>query len=244
MRLFLLPISTRRSLLYCQRLNHHLNSQKTIIDKVTEKASKTWHQWENSEKKYQKSITEYGNKVFQRISFEEWGLKTIPPLSARRKQDELMGADKVEVIFPSRYIAQERLGDILGKLALSGSKHIEFILENKLLKPAPSPELDNLYPSDPPSDKAKEAKYTGDRAGDNVDALYDKEEVMLLRKHSGEAISNSLDIPELRGELERAIHQVEASLKAQKELKEEKRHMDGATNSDPGKPGNETDEKR
>ncbi len=123
MRLFLLPISTRRTLIYCQRLNQQLSSELTYVDKITRKAAATWVKWEKSEKKWQKTITRYGNKAFKRIPFEEWGLKSIPPLSARRKTEELEGKDgkgegegKVEVVFPGKYVREDRIGDILTRM--------------------------------------------------------------------------------------------------------------------------------
>lgn len=100
MRLFLLPISTKQSLIYCQRINQQLKKEKTYIDKITTKAATTWLGWENKEKGWQKKITTYGNKLFQRLPYEEWGLKSIPPLSARRKSDELAGKQNIRVEFP------------------------------------------------------------------------------------------------------------------------------------------------
>lgn len=59
----------------------------------------------------------YGNKLFERIPFEEWGLKSIPPLSARRKADEMQGKEKVEVVFPDNVIEKGIVNDVLRKLA-------------------------------------------------------------------------------------------------------------------------------
>ena len=100
MRLFLLPISTKQSLIYCQRINQQLKQEKTYIDRITTKASTTWLSWGKKEKGWQKKITTYGNKLFQRLPYEEWGLKSIPPLSARRKTDELTGKGNIQIVFP------------------------------------------------------------------------------------------------------------------------------------------------
>jgi len=99
MRIFLLPISTRRTLIYCERVQHQLNggpkaaaatttantdtnpySIASITDKVVNKANKTWAEWENAEKGWKKKLTVYGNEyVFSRIPFEEWvGLFLYP----------------------------------------------------------------------------------------------------------------------------------------------------------------------
>ena len=116
MRLFLLPISTRRTLIYCQRINEQLTGEQTYIDKVTTKASTTWVKWEKYEKGWQKKITEYGNKLFQRLPYEEWGLKSIPPLSARQRAQALQGKEKVDVEFPLSNIQQGAVLDVLRKL--------------------------------------------------------------------------------------------------------------------------------
>ncbi|KAI9696241.1 MAG: hypothetical protein M1836_005794 [Candelina mexicana] len=116
MRLFLLPISTRRTLIYCQRLNQPLSSELTYVDKITSKAAATWVKWEKGNKKWQQTVTHYGNKAFKRIPFEEWGLKSIPPLSARKEAEELQGNEKVEVIFPGQFVKESRIGDILRRI--------------------------------------------------------------------------------------------------------------------------------
>ena len=113
MRLFLLPISTRQSLIYCQRLNQQLSTETTYIDKITSKASTTWLNWERKETGWQKRVTAYGNKLFQRLPYQEWGLKSIPPLSARRQSDEIEGKEEVLLEFPERIIEPRKVQDAL-----------------------------------------------------------------------------------------------------------------------------------
>lgn len=60
---------------------------------------------------------DYGNYALRRIPYEEWGLKSIPPLSARRKADELEGKETVEVAFPETWISEERTKDVMKTLA-------------------------------------------------------------------------------------------------------------------------------
>lgn len=122
MRLFLLPISTRRTLIYCQRLNQVAQERQTLIDRLTARAANTWLQWERGDKNWQKSIVNMGNKVMRGIPYEEWGLKSIPPLSTRRRGDALSEEkrtekEKVDVAFPPRLIPPDRVGDVLRKLA-------------------------------------------------------------------------------------------------------------------------------
>ena len=113
MRLFLLPISTRRSVIYCQRLNQQLSSESTYVDKITNKGSTTWLKWEKYEKGWQKKVTSYGNKLFERIPYQEWGLKSVPPLSQRRRAEELERKEEVLVQYPGNLYNQERVLDSL-----------------------------------------------------------------------------------------------------------------------------------
>nr|POE85402.1 uncharacterized protein c23h3.12c [Quercus suber] len=86
MRLFLLPISTRRTLIYCERVQETIASSSSSTpakpppysERILNKASTTWASWEKAEKGWQKQITVYGNELFKRIPFEEWGLKSFP----------------------------------------------------------------------------------------------------------------------------------------------------------------------
>ncbi|MCJ1286295.1 hypothetical protein MMC26_005640 [Xylographa opegraphella] len=193
MRLFLLPISTRRSLIYCQRLNIQLTSQETYVEKVTARAGATWVKWESADSGWQKKLTGWGNELFKRIPFEEWGLKSIPPLSTRRPAEDVPGQEETDVIYPPSVIKPGTVFDVLQKLAterqslhrkrmwgsiagmpvtipfglipilpnipffylvwrawshwraFSGSKHVEHLLQEGLIKSAPSDLLSRIY---------------------------------------------------------------------------------------------------
>ena len=117
MRLFLLPISTRRTLIYCQRINEQVTKEQSYIDKITTRASTTWVKWEKYEEGWQKKVTEYGNKLFQRLAYEEWGLKSIPPLNARRKAQALEGHENAHVEFPASIIPRESVLGVMRSLS-------------------------------------------------------------------------------------------------------------------------------
>jgi hypothetical protein len=106
---------------------------------------------------------------------------------------------------------------------LSGSKHIEFLLDNKLIVPKPSQTLDELYST---------GKAPFDHTESNTEKPSTnsgtKEEKMVLHKSNGSRIAEALEIPELNIELDRAVWQVEKALQAEKELKEEKARLDTA----------------
>lgn len=119
MRLFLLPISTRRALIYCQRTaREDIHAQPSLLDRATTKANETWVAFEKSETTWKRKITEYGNVLFRRIPFEEWGLKTIPALSAKRKENELSGKEKVDVLFPALFLRPQKVPGVLRQLAM------------------------------------------------------------------------------------------------------------------------------
>lgn len=118
MRLFLIPISTRRALIYSRPLKKDLSRELSLVDKITAKAAETWAQWEETGGQgWKKQLVTWGNKVQQRIPYEEWGLKSIPSFSAQRRIDPSHGTKKLEVLFPGNAIKPEKLLSVLRTLA-------------------------------------------------------------------------------------------------------------------------------
>jgi hypothetical protein len=123
MRLFLLPVSTHRTLIYCQRLNVVTTKTNTsLLDKATSRATNLWAGWEKKESGWQRKVVDLGNKAFKRIPYEEWGLKSIPPLSTRKEAEELGSKKQVEVLFPSTVLPQDSVGEVLRTLATERQK--------------------------------------------------------------------------------------------------------------------------
>lgn len=116
MRFFLLPISTRRTLLYCQKVQVLPKSKQTLVDKATVRASQLWSDWEKKENGWQKKVVVYGNSLLKRIPFEEWGLKSVPPLSTRRREEEVLGKDKNHLIYPETVIPTTKAVNVLRTL--------------------------------------------------------------------------------------------------------------------------------
>ncbi|KAL8910641.1 MAG: hypothetical protein Q9171_004096 [Xanthocarpia ochracea] len=247
MRLFLLPVSTRRSLIYCQRLNNQLSSEITYADKITTRASNTWLRWERAERGWQKKITSYGNKLFEKIPHEEWGLKSIPPLSSRRKDEELEEKKQVEVVFPGSVIREEKVKAALQAFAgdkrqgfhtkwmwatRSGSQHVRFLLDNRLLKFTTSSKLDLAYEAGGLDVSVKELDSEIEevldkptKATSEPDAKNNIEK-MLLTPSNGRLVSELMDVPELDEQVQRAVKQVEKALRVEKEFQEEKQDLD------------------
>lgn len=288
MRLFLLPISTRRSLIYCEKLHEKAPADRSILDKVTIKANETWAAWEKDEKavgNWKKKVTYYGNQALKRIPYEEWGLKTIPALTAKRRQDIIDGKANYEVMFPGRYLQQQKLPGILEKLAkerqsmhrskliwsviimpftapfmlvpvvpnlpffyvlyrawshwkaLSGSKHLEFLLKHNLPKPHPSWALDEVYTAGlmyPTRQLSRAApRPTEEQAGEVAKVVHQQtnnetEDVMVLQRWNGKLIAEQFKLPDMEVEIERAVEQVEKSIKTKEELMEEKLEQEKA----------------
>ncbi|ROT38671.1 hypothetical protein SODALDRAFT_277296 [Sodiomyces alkalinus F11] len=256
MRLFLLPLTTSRTLLYCQRVNV-ATAKLSLADKATNRAAKLWAGWESHEKGWQKTVVNYGNYLLRRIPYQEWGLKSIPPLSARRKYQELQG-DKVEVVFPGSIMPPDSVDSVLAKLAtertalhknrlvwcfvgmpitipfilvpvipnfpffylayrawshwraIAGGAHIEFLRKNKLINLAPSSLLDSIYsPLTSTLDKQqKETLSAAQSSEEEASGSPDVGEKVLLSHNDGTRIAETLDLPELKIEMERAIWQV------------------------------------
>ena len=118
MRLFLLPVSTRRTLIYCERVQEAVQgAQQPISERIINKASQTWAQWEKAERGWQKKLTVYDNQLFMRIPYEEWGLKSIPPATKRKLQDVDDGKIRFECLYPGAFMKQHRVPEILQRLA-------------------------------------------------------------------------------------------------------------------------------
>jgi len=117
MRIFLLPLTTRQALVYCQRISTKPPSQLSIADKITKKASETWAKWEQAEKGWQKQLVTYGNRGLQRIPYQEWGLKSFPPTNPTLQAEQVTEGNKHDVLYPGNMMSKEDVPKVLARLA-------------------------------------------------------------------------------------------------------------------------------
>ncbi|KAI8947721.1 mitochondrial K+-H+ exchange-related-domain-containing protein [Xylaria longipes] len=270
MRIFLLPISTRRTLLYCQKLQALPSEKRPWVEKITSRAANLWAGWEKKEGGWQKSVVKYGNTALRRIPYEEWGLKSVPTLSARRREEEIIGKEKHHVIFPRSIISTTRAPEILQTLAtereslhrsrmiwcfvgmpitapfalvpiipnlpffylvyrawshyraLAGGKHLQWLLSKHFYTLSPWEALDTAYPRHLPSSNPSEQESTrsSTNSSNKPDESLQAPERLLLTQEGGRKLAQTLNIPELEVELERAVWQVENAIQKQTEVSE------------------------
>lgn len=254
MRLFLIPISTRRALVYSRPLAKDLSKELSFVDRISNKAAETWAKWEEADQGWKKQLISWGNRVQQRIPYEEWALKSIPSLAAQRRLHKGHDEQTVDVLFPGNVIETDKVTSILRQLAterqdldrrrmwwsilacpvtapigliplvpnipffylayrgwshwraLSGSKHLEFLVEKTLLNPKPLPELEALYASRVP--RVPENTSPDKQPSEMVENVGKSEDRLLLELADAKKLATILDAPELVVEAERAILQV------------------------------------
>jgi len=133
MRLFLLPISTRRTLIYCDRsplarnvvkssttTEKEKDEPQSYLDRATTKAATTWSDWENANGGWKKTLTTYGNAFLRRIPYEEWGLKSLPPLTSKLRDayDAGKKSTPILVLFPSSFLPTSKVAQTLSTLSM------------------------------------------------------------------------------------------------------------------------------
>ncbi|OQN97864.1 hypothetical protein B0A48_16175 [Cryoendolithus antarcticus] len=287
MRLFLLPISTRRTLIFCERVPSLLapGQKPPLQERAITRATESWASWETKTSGWQKWVTTSGNSLFRRIPFEEWGLKTVPPLTAKRRKEVEEGNVKMEVLFPGGFVKEAEVMGTLGRIAKerqgwhrrklwwsvglmpvvapfalvpvipnlpffyllfrayshyraeAGGRLLQVLLEMNLVTPRASRRLDLAYTSGlmhPSREKSRDAPEPADADVEQVKSEVaaqskgDQEEVMLLPKWNGKLLAESFKLPEMEIEIERAVEQVEKSLKEKAvEGKQEEARQEG-----------------
>lgn len=121
MRLFLLPVSTRQTLIYCDQMIQTAplgsTTSPSVFNRVAAKAKKTaitgWAEWEAKPKGWQKQVTVYGNQLLRQIPYQEWALKGIPPLTSAGLRDT-----KVKCLYPASVLPASQVQGVIAQLAM------------------------------------------------------------------------------------------------------------------------------
>ncbi|EFX03489.1 hypothetical protein CMQ_417 [Grosmannia clavigera kw1407] len=315
MRLFLLPISTRRTLLFCERvlppsyppqatagdqaqaqddasktdqaaltqtqtqLQVQPRGNESLVDKAQDRAARFWAGWEKKPAgSWQRRLVAYGNAGFRRITFEEWGLKSVPPLTRQHRlavesgDPSLPAPPVVEIVFPPSMLPPGSVPGLLHRLstereslhrqrllwclvgmpitlpiavlpvvpnipffylvyrawshwrAISGGKHIQFLLQHNKFTLSPSPVLDAVYAKE----KAKLAAASATTAtavapAHTKEGAKEAEALLLSNPEGAMAVSEAVESPQLELELERATWQIEMAIgKAEKQATDDR----------------------
>lgn len=117
MRIFLLPLTTRQALIYCQKPAQQAAKPASYSDRIINYAAKTWAKWEAAERGWQKTLVTYGNRGLQRIPYPEWGLKSFPPGTPKAEAKTLTDAVRHDVIYPGNVMHKDDVPKVMLRLA-------------------------------------------------------------------------------------------------------------------------------
>ncbi len=110
-------------------------------------------------------------------------------------------------------------------------------MNKDLVKISPSKLLHTAYTEAMMDVKMREPNVGAENAGSSARQDHNPravEEKLLLTQSSGQLIADCVEIPELAAEIQRAVWQVERSLKAQQELRDEKNDLESANKTNHG----------
>lgn len=108
------------------------------------------------------------------------------------------------------------------RAALKGSDHLDFIIDHRLFKPVSTPEIEALFDRIAPGMQDSFEFVTRAQLEEgNV-----KKEQIILTAGAHVDVSKTLEVPELSGEVERAVWQVEQAFLKEEKEKEEKRQLE------------------
>lgn len=117
MRLFLLPLTTRQALIYCQRVTPVPAADASYLDRITKKAAETWASWEAADRGWRKMVVKYGNQGLQRIPYQEWGLKSFPPSNPKLQAEQIAANIKFDVVYPGNVMRKDDVPKVMSRLA-------------------------------------------------------------------------------------------------------------------------------
>jgi hypothetical protein len=93
MRIFFLPLTTRQTLIYAQRISEGASREKmTIMQRLEQQAHTTWLRWGQSKSKWLSKPVAIGNDLLDRIDWEEYSLRSF-------HDPKILNADQVSFNF-------------------------------------------------------------------------------------------------------------------------------------------------
>ncbi|KIX05735.1 uncharacterized protein Z518_03707 [Rhinocladiella mackenziei CBS 650.93] len=113
--------------------------------------------------------------------------------------------------------------------ALKGSDHLDFILDNRLFRPVSPPEIEDLYEQAAPD----APDFTFVTRGQILDGSAPPEQI-ILPANSHNLVAKATGVPELSGEVERALWQIERQFKREKLQQAESQPKEDAPKSEEG----------
>lgn len=110
----------------------------------------------------------------------------------------------------ARYVHCHRLHDGLELTfsALKGSDHLDFLVDHRLFTPKSTTQMESIYNQNAPNLLNSFTFVTRSQILEGVDP----EESMLLQPGAHKLVAESLEVPQLAAEVERAVRQVKESL--------------------------------
>lgn len=141
MRIFLLPLSTRQALIYCQKSAQKATSAPlSLPERITNKAAQTWANWEEAKSGWKATVVKYGNAGLKRIPYQEWGLKSFPPFNAKVQAELLSDNKKVDVFFPGNVMRKQDVPKVMQRLAMDRKKwHRQRFFGSMFIMPLTAP---------------------------------------------------------------------------------------------------------
>lgn len=87
MRIFYLPVTAQRRLIFCQKSDAPLvRAKPRLDDRLATRLARVWDRFEQSDRRWKQVVTTWVDKLLDTVPFEENGLRSVPPRHTRKRQ--------------------------------------------------------------------------------------------------------------------------------------------------------------
>lgn len=126
-RIFLLPVSTRRILTYCERLSlsPKQDGKPPFSERIITKANDTWISWEKAKDGWRFQVVKLGNSLFRRIDFAEYNLRSFPPGTNANLASIKAQKLRLKCYYPAAFIRKEDGSRSTGDSAATAANLLE-----------------------------------------------------------------------------------------------------------------------